>query len=320
MTVVLWLLASLIAAAFAATLIGARLIERRHPPAGAFVEVNGGRLHVVDLGPRPAATAGGPPIVLLHGASGNLEDMRLALAEGLSRRHRVILIDRPGLGWSDRGGGLGPEPARQAALILQALDRIGVDRAIFVGHSWAGALVAALALSHPQRVAGITLIAPATHPWPGGISWYYDVATTPIVGALFERLAALPVGLLMLDRGARHVFAPQPRPVGYVAQAAIALFLRPGTFSANARDVADLKAFVAAQAPRYREIKVPTVIVTGDRDGTVSWRIHSQAFARAVPHAKLVVLPGVGHMPHHVAADIVAAELDRLAAEHCACE
>ena len=83
------------------------LIERHYPPAGRFVEVDGGRLHVLELG----AENDGVPIVLLHGASGNLQDMRLGLGERLAAQHRVILIDRPGHGWSARFGG-DEEPLR----------------------------------------------------------------------------------------------------------------------------------------------------------------------------------------------------------------
>ena len=56
-------------------------------------------LHVVDIGPRDAA---GPAIVMIHGASSNLESMRQPLGDRLARNHRVILIDRPGHGWSTR--------------------------------------------------------------------------------------------------------------------------------------------------------------------------------------------------------------------------
>ncbi len=300
----------LLAALACAGVAGSRLIERRHPPGGRFVEVTGGRLHVVELGP---AAADGPPVVLLHGASGSLTDMRIALGDRLARRHRVILIDRPGHGWSDRGGGAGAEPARQAALVVEALDRLGVDRAIFVGHSWAGALVAALALARPDRVAGLVLLAPVTHPWPGGISWYTTAAATPIAGEFLARTLVVPVGALLLEAGVRRVFAPQPPPEDYAARAAIALHLRPAEFIANAQDVAGLKAAVAEQAPRYGEIIAPVTIITGDRDATVSPSIHSRTLARALPQAKLIVLAGIGHMPHHAAPDLVVAEIERLA-------
>ena len=72
------------------------LVQRAHPLQGRMIEVAGARLHVVELGPRD-----GLPIVMLHGASSNLEVMR-PLAERLSQAHRVILLDRPGHGWSTR--------------------------------------------------------------------------------------------------------------------------------------------------------------------------------------------------------------------------
>jgi pimeloyl-ACP methyl ester carboxylesterase len=301
------------AALAGATAFGSRMIERRHPPAGTFVAVSGGRLHLVDLRPPSPADPGGPPVVLLHGASGSLEDMRMALGDVLARNHRVILVDRPGHGWSDRGGGSGPEPARQAGLVVQALDQLGVGKAIFVGHSWSGALVTALALAHPERTFGLVLLAPVTHPWPGGISWYYDATAMPLVGELLARTLVMPVAALLLRNGVDRVFAPQVAPLDYVERTSLALFLRPAEFVANAQDVAGLKAFVTTQAPRYRDITVPVVIITGDRDKTVSPSIHSQALAAALPHAKLIMLSGVGHMPHHVAPDIVAAEIDRIA-------
>src|SRR5262249_46256469 len=156
------------------------------------------------------------------------------------RRHRVILIDRPGHGWSDRPGGTAcSSPARQAAPVVEALDRLGVAKAIVVGHSWSGAAPLALAPGPPARVAGLVLLPPVTHPWPGGISWYYRLAARPRIGPLFARTCALPVGLLMVAGGARSVFAPQEMPPDYLARAAIRLVLRPRQFLANARDVAD---------------------------------------------------------------------------------
>ena len=81
------------------TQAGVFLLERTYPARGKLIEVKGGALHVVDLGPRDAA---GPAIVMIHGASSNLESMRQALGGRLAEKHRVILIDRPGHGWSTR--------------------------------------------------------------------------------------------------------------------------------------------------------------------------------------------------------------------------
>jgi pimeloyl-ACP methyl ester carboxylesterase len=315
MTVIVLLGLGLLAL-FTTTSIGTAVIERRHPPRGRFVDVTGGRMHVVDIGPPDRDGRDGLPIVLLHGATANLEDMRVALGERLSRERRVIMIDRPGHGWSDRpGGDADARPDRQAALILETLDGLGIRRALVLGFSWSGALATALALAAPTRVAGLILLAPVTHPWRGGVSWHYRLGATPIVGPLFGHTLVLPLGVTMLLGSARKAFAPQPRPDNYVARAAIALVLRPAQFLANAHDVAALKAAVAAQAPRYPAIDAPTVIVTGDQDCKVPPRNHSQALAADLPRARLLVLPGVGHMLHHVASESIIGEIERLAAE-----
>src|SRR3977135_1349512 len=95
------------------TAVGVWLIERAHRPAGVLVPVSGGRLHVVELGRAQASRA--PPFVLLHGASGNLEDQRLILGNRLAATRRVILIDRPGHGFSDRPGAPAGAPPRPPA-------------------------------------------------------------------------------------------------------------------------------------------------------------------------------------------------------------
>jgi pimeloyl-ACP methyl ester carboxylesterase len=251
--------------------------------------------------------------VLLHGASGNLQDMRLALGDKLASRYRVILIDRPGHGWSDRpGGSADASPAVQAALIHQALERIGITRAIVVGHSWSGALATAYALAYPAAVNGLVLLAPVAHPWPGGVGWYNPILTTCVIGSLFARTIALPLGELLAGPAIRGVFAPQEPPDDYRKQAAVDLVLRSSELIANAEDLTALKAFVTAQAPSYGAIKVPTIVITGDVDKTVSPQIHSQAIAAMLPRAKLIVLPGIGHMLHHAAAGVVADAIDEI--------
>ena len=150
------------------TQAGVFLSERAHPAQGRMVEVEGGALHIVDLGPRDAA---GPPIVMLHGASSNLEVMR-PLGERLARSHRVILIDRPGHGWSRRENLLDSTPGPQARMIDAALQKLGIGNAVFLVHSWSGALGARIALDHPGRVAGLVMLAPVAYPWPGGVGQY----------------------------------------------------------------------------------------------------------------------------------------------------
>jgi pimeloyl-ACP methyl ester carboxylesterase len=295
----------------AVTFIGAKLIERVHPPCGRFLKIGGLRQHVVELGDG-AGVVNGPAIVLLHGAGCNLEDMRLALGERLAARHRVILLDRPGLGWSERRSSNGSSPAYQAAMLSAVLDRLGVDRVILVGHSWGGLLALTFALDYPHRVAGLVVIAPPTHPWLGQTTWLYSVFAIPVVGWVFAHTLTLPFGALLIGPGFRGAFLPQSPPPGYLKRSAARLLLRPATLLANAADITGLKAFLKRQAGRYETLAAPIVVITGDRDTVVSPRHHATRFAAAVPGARVEALPGFGHMLHHVAADRIIAAVEEL--------
>jgi pimeloyl-ACP methyl ester carboxylesterase len=292
------------------TQAGVFLAERAHPARGRMVEVAGGALHILDIGPRDTA---GPPIVMLHGASSNLEVMRQPVGERLARKHRVILIDRPGHGWSTRLRAEDSTPEIQARMIEEALAKLGVNRAVFVVHSWAGALGARIALDYPQAVAGLVMLAPVAYPWPGGVGRYNRIIATPVVGPLLAHTITLPLGGLLAEQGARGVFLPQTMPDGFVRNTATPLLLRPREFIANAHDLVTLKAAVAAQAPRYAEIKAPVTIITGDVDKTVSTNIHSRPFAAAAQNVKLIVLPGVGHMVQYAVPDRVIEEVEAMA-------
>jgi pimeloyl-ACP methyl ester carboxylesterase len=289
------------------TWTGAVLAERAHPAGGKMVEVAGATLHVVELGP-----SGAVPIVLLHGASSNLEVMR-PLAERLSQTHRVILLDRPGHGWSTRANFSDSTPEPQARMIAQALHKLGVPPAIVVAHSWSGALALRIALDHPERVAGLVMLAPVAYPWPGGVSQYNYVVTTPVIGPLLVHTVTLPLGLLLADSGSRSVFAPQVMPENFVTDSATRLLLRPREFVANAWDLVSLRAAMAEQAPRYATITVPITIVAGDVDKTVSPHIHSQPLAKTAKNTKLIVLNGVGHMIQYAAPDLVVSEIEAMA-------
>src|ERR1700716_939301 len=291
------------------TQAGVLALQRAYPAKGKTIEVAGAKLNVVDIGPRDAV---GPPIVMIHGASSNLEVMRQPLGDMLAKNHRVILIDRPGHGWSTRTRLDDSTPAIQARMIDEALEKLGVGRVILVVHSWSGALGARMALDYPRRVAGLVMLAPVAYPGPGGVGWYNKAVITPVIGPLLAYTITLPLGYFLAEPGARGVFLPQLMPDGFVSDTAMQLLLRPREFLANARDLVTLKAAVAEQAPRYADIRVPTVVISGDIDKTVSTNIHSRPFAKAVPDAKLIVLPDIGHMVQNAAPELVISEIEAM--------
>ncbi|MBZ7923234.1 alpha/beta hydrolase [Ensifer adhaerens] len=291
----------------------ARVFARRFPNVGELIDIGGYRLNSVHL---PASgKADLPPVVFIHGASGNLLDQLHAFAPALDNRAEMLFVDRPGHGYSERGGAENDLPDGQAAAIARLMDKRGIGRAVIVGHSFGGAIAASFALHHPERTAGLILLAPATHPWPGGIDWYYRFTALPVIGWLFAHTLVTPLGQRRIEGGTRSIFSPNPRPGDYIDKTGPHLVLRPATFRNNARDIANLHAYLTATAPRYREITAQTVIITGDSDGIVLADIHSRGLARDIPGAELLWIGNLGHKPDYVVTDVVVAALEKMAGQ-----
>ena len=179
--------------------------------------------------------------------------MRQPLGDRLAENHRVILIDRPGHGWSTRAIATDSTPAIQGRMIDEALEKLGVGKAIFVVHSWAGALGARMALDYPERVAGLVMLAPVAYPWRGGVGWYNKVVTTPVIGPLLAYTITLPLGYLP-DRARRPRRVPAADHAGRISSknTATPLLLRPREFLANAWDLVTLKAAVSGAGAALR--------------------------------------------------------------------
>jgi pimeloyl-ACP methyl ester carboxylesterase len=303
-------LLAIIVAALGFTAWKAAAIEKRFPNRGELTDVGGYSMNALHLpGPADAAL---PPIVFVHGASGNLRDQETAFRKSLEGHAELLFVDRPGYGYSQRGGRENDHPDGQAAAIARLMEIKGIGKAIIVGHSLGGAIAASFAVFHPEKTAGLLFLAPATHPWPGGVDWYYNVAATPYLGWWFTRLLSLPAGLVLMEGATRGVFSPNQRRDRYIDEGAPALVLRPENFRNNAVDVANLNAYVARISPRYREIKAPTVIITGDSDPVVAEEIHSLGLARDIPGSELVTIRGLGHKPDYVVTDVAVAAIEKL--------
>lgn len=310
MIVLLILIACAAAALFAFTRLGVRRIERRFPAIGERFDVGGYSLHAVHM-PKPEG-ADLPPVVFIHGASGNLRDPLGAFSTLLAGRAEMLFVDRPGHGYSDRGVAANEWPDGQARAIATLMRRKGIEKAIVVGHSFGGAIAASFAVALPEMTAGLVFIAPATHPWPGGVAWYNTLTRRPFLGRLFAGLVALPAGLALIGDGMRSVFAPNPMPRDYV-ETAPALVLRPRSFRANAIDLSNLYDHVSRMAGRYGEISARTVIVTGDSDTVVLPDLHSRGLYRDIAGSELVWVRNLGHKPDYVAGDLCIAAIEKAA-------
>ncbi|MEL7462719.1 MAG: alpha/beta hydrolase [Pseudomonadota bacterium] len=282
----------------------AKTAEEKYPPLGQFITVDGIRMHYVEEG-------SGPPLVLIHGANGNVRDWTFSMMGRLSESFRVIAIDRPGHGYSRRAIENGADPMVQADLMAKAARRLGADRAIIAGHSWGGAVATAWAVAHPEQVAGASILAGATYPWGGDGGTLYALGAGPL-GGLMGAAARSYVSGDRIGKLVDDVFAPDAMPAGYADYIGVELALRPHTFRWNAEDIDQLNDNLTRLAPRYGELAMPLEVVHGDADRTVFDDVHSIPLARDAQNASLTIFPGVGHMPHHARETEVIAGLFRL--------
>jgi pimeloyl-ACP methyl ester carboxylesterase len=281
-------------------------INKTHPASGSMVTVNHADVHVLQQG------ESGPVVLMIHGASANAREFEWTLAPKLADTHRVLMMDRPGHGHSDRlseAQTLAVQ-AEQAAGVLRAL--APGEKAIVVGHSFGGAVSLRLALDHPDLVHGLVLLAPVSHDWGGGgEAWYNKYASDALIGPAFTQLVPI-VGPSQVKGGITNVFSPKPAPEGYFEKSAIGLLFRPSNFVANAKDVNALRQELAGQQDRYDQIAVPTVVFSGALDTVISPPLHVGKLKHQIDGLELVKLGEGGHMPHHAYGDDVVATVRRL--------
>jgi pimeloyl-ACP methyl ester carboxylesterase len=274
-------------AAFSA--VTARRIEVDVPQDGALVDVDGTRIHYLDQGR-------GPAVVMIHGLGGQLRNFSYALTERLAARHRIVLIDRPGSGYSDPLPA-GPATVRaQARVIATAIRRLGIERPVIVGHSLGGAVALAIGLDDPDLARGLALVAPLTQPQEEVPDSFRALAigSAPLRRALSWTLAT-PLGLATRDAALRQVFAPEAVVEDFGTRGGGRLALRPEAFYAASGDLVAAADDLAGMAARYPALQPPAAILFGRQDAILAPALHGEATAASLPGHDLTLVDG-GHM------------------------
>lgn len=281
--------------------------ESAYPPMGQFVDVDGLRIHAVVDGE-------GPDLVMIHGSSGSTRDFSPALLDRLTNRYRVILLDRPGLGYSDALPPKSNGIFDQARVLQLAAANLGALAPIVLGQSYGGAVALAWAAERPNTLSALLPVSAVAWPWSSPLPWLYRLNTHPLFGPFAILMFSAWTTSKRIQSVLTEIFAPQSVPTGYASYFGPDLSLRRKTLRANALQRARLLSEIKALAPRLNEITVPTEIIHGDADHIVGHNIHAVPMNRDISHSNLTTLPGIGHMPHHVSQDALVETIDTLAA------
>lgn len=297
-----------LAALAAGNTIVALLTQRRHPPEGRFIDVDGVRLHYSDRGT-------GNPVVLIHGNAVTGDDYDTSgVAARLLTTHRVIIFDRPGFGHSARPRGRLWTANEQADLLHAALRRLGVARPVVVGHSWGAIVALALAVRHQADTSGLVLVSGYYFWTPRPDVLLVGTAAIPVLGDILRYTLSPVFGWLTMPLLKRLMFAPAPMTPRFRAEYSAAMALRPWQIRATAMDGALMIPGALALRRHYRDLTLPVVIIAGDGDKVV-FPGGAERLQAEIPGSVLQIIEGAGHMVHHLVPERIVAAVEAVAGQ-----
>ncbi len=287
----------------------ARAAERRHPPRGRFMNIDGVRLRYIERGR-------GDPLVLFHGNGGMIEEMLSSgLVDRLARRHRVIVFDRPGFGYSERPRTRVWTPMAQARLLRRAILSLGITEATVLGHSLGAQVALSLALLDPTMVKSLVLASGYYFPTARLDVPLFAGPAIPVVGDVMRYTVSPALTSVLLPAMYKKIFAPNPVPDRFEAEFPHPLVLRPWQLRAASADNTMMIPFAAELQHRYGELHVPVTVICGTEDQVTDFDRQSRRLHEMLPGSRFVPVPGAGHMVHHVATERVAEAVEQAAAE-----
>ncbi len=260
-----------------------RVLQAKYfTPADEYIEVAGIKLRVRDTGPKTASA-----VILLHGFGSSLETWE-PWAVASSTQYRVIRFDLPGFGLT------GPDPEnnysdqRAMAILAALMDRLGIQRASLIGNSLGGKLAWNFAVDYPNRVDRLVLVSPDGFASPG--FEYGKKADLPWLMKLLPYTLPRP----MLRMNLVIAYADKSKLTPAVLTRYQDMMLAPGDREAMLERMSQV--MLQNPEPLLRRIQAPTLILWGEQDGMIPFS-NSADYLRDIPHATLVALPGLGHVP-----------------------
>jgi pimeloyl-ACP methyl ester carboxylesterase len=255
-------------------------------PPSTFLVVAGIRLHLRDTGPRNA-----PVLVMLHGFGSSLDTWN-DWADRLSVDYRVIRFDLPGFGLTGADT-TGEYTDTRTIEVLQAmLDQLGVRQATLIGNSMGGRIALAFAAAHSHYVSKLVLVSPDGFASPG--IEYDKKQDVPLM------VWALPYTLpmFMLRPSLEAAYAEPAKMTEASLLRTRDMLLAPGVRRAV---IARMQQTVLRDPrPMLARITAPTLLLWGDKDALIPIS-NAQDYLAAMPNARLVTLPGIGHLPQEEA-------------------
>ena len=278
------------------------------PPQGRFIDIDGNRIHYLEVG-------AGPAILMVHGLGGQMRNFTYGLVDRLKHRCRVVVMERPGAGYSTRARGASARLTVQADVVAHLVQALRLERPLLVGHSLGGALALAVALRAPDLVGGLALLSPLTQPQDAVPSPFRTLwIGSPLVRRAVAWTLATPLAMRRSAVVLAELFGPEAVPADFVTRGGGMLGLRPKAFYSTSTDLMAISEDLPSLHARYATLDLPVGILFGSEDRILSADRHGSAMLGQVPRLFYEQLEGAGHMAPITRPDEVAEFIARVQA------
>ncbi|PTS80114.1 alpha/beta hydrolase [Sphingomonas sp. HMWF008] len=256
-------------------------------PPSQFVDLGGGlTVHLRDTGPRDA-----PALVLVHGSNASLQTWE-PWVDRLGKQYRIIRMDLPGHGLTGASPTRDYSPAAFVDVVERIRAKLGVDHIVLAGNSMGGGVAWHYALAHPDHVRALVLIDSVGQPEPGNgkAPLAFRIARVPIL----RNIAAQITPRSMIADSLPGVFGNPKLADAAMVDRYWELLRYPGNREATLDRFA--RAPDRATDAQLASLKMPVLILWGDKDQLIPLS-SGQWLHKRIPGSKLIVYPGIGHLP-----------------------
>jgi pimeloyl-ACP methyl ester carboxylesterase len=269
-------------------------------PASQYVDVGDGlKIHLRDEGNKQ-----GPVLVLLHGSNASLQTWEPWVAR-LGAKYRVISLDQIGHGLTGANPANDYGPKAFVDTLDAALTKINVQKFALAGNSMGGGIAVHYALAHPEKLSALILVdaggAPNSEPKSTPIG--FKVARMPLIKELVRYITPRSI----IEKSVHQTLANDAIIDEAMIDRYWELLRYPGNREATGYRFAAKR--IPFDAATLSKVTIPTLVMWGEEDQLIPVSA-SHWFAKAIPGAKEVVYPGIGHIPMEEAADQSAKDVD----------
>ena len=257
--------------------------------ASRFAELEPGlRVHYRDVGNRD-----GRVLVLIHGSNASLHTWE-PWVQILGKEYRIISMDLPGHGLTGQNPSGTYDSATYVGVVDRLLTRLNVKKAIIGGNSMGGGVTWMYTLTHPEKVEAMLLVDASGQPSAksGNIPIGFRLMRMPVIKEAARFIAPRSI----FEASVKTSMSVQSKIDAKLIDRYWELNRYPGNREATMKRFANVQNMRAGNTEKLATIKVPAMIMWGEEDNLIPVSA-ARWFADALPQAKLIIYPGVGHIP-----------------------